>query len=942
MTTPTPVPTVTFMPTVTYAPTLEPTVSLTLDAVTQLSLTGLAVIVLAIALKLTLKMARDELVSQIDSLRKDPFRKPDIGQNWSWDYVFVFPVLDELADAATKGEANKFKRDNTLKKVITKLVKGGLDTTCFFSRDRSLIFVKVRASKDRLQREADRIDYKLLLDEREVQARMGDGEKNEDGSWRWFPRVYNEGIRSALEDGVYQEANYFRGSTLRERYEYVTLRSEDQEHAGLTEFDKPEVGTVFPIQDVMQQSTIPWYKFIYGKYDQDEDMQALYKIDPRTGCQFRGVDRLKLMRTIFEARPIDSGCGLDTGKMIEQKCVVGIFPLHNENDLIAMERGFMEFATLPWKHNIEDLKDYFGEKIGLYFTYLTHYTSWLLYSCLIGLATYILMIKIQMDRSESDDQEVRQTMNDPDVVLIPYYCVVMAFWATLYLEDWKRKQIETAMKWGTVGCESTETDRPEFLANPENIEINSPVNGELTMYFPPNVKRNRTYLSICIIALCILGVIVAVLGVFVFKALATSALWEETIAIPGMSFAGIEIPPFPLGGILASVANSVNILVASALYTTLADWMNDNENHRTDTEYEDALILKTFMFQFCNSYGALSYIAFIKEPILFSMFGPGDDYMDVKDVNGTRIYDDAETWEADLSEGEVIGYNSQCNPSCMGELSGQLFAIFVTRVIIANFKEVIVPYLKVSKSRAADTSEEFSEYENPEDPYGAKKRMRSLVEIEFDKEEYDELKGPFADYAEMAIQFGYGTLFVAAYPLAPLMAFVNNYVEIRVDLWKLGQNSRRPVPNNAEDIGNWQSILETMSTMAVISNSAMVCFTGTFLNDYKIWERFMLFLTMEHGLIILKDAIAMAVPDVPDHVQIQLDRNEFVCDKLIDHIEDEEDEAEEEDALRDEAVIMPNSTDEDVVLVAHRLEWQRAEDRMRAQKEGHEETKNEK
>ena len=39
------------------------------------------------------------------------------------------------------------------------------------------------------------------------------------------------------------------------------------------------------------------------------------------------------------------------------------------------------------------------------------------------------------------------------------------------------------------------------------------------------------------------------------------------------------------------------------------------ENHRTDTEYEDNLIAKTFMFQFVNSYASLIYIAFIKEQI---------------------------------------------------------------------------------------------------------------------------------------------------------------------------------------------------------------------------------------------------------------------------------------------------------------------------------------
>ena len=43
--------------------------------------------------------------------------------------------------------------------------------------------------------------------------------------------------------------------------------------------------------------------------------------------------------------------------------------------------------------------------------------------------------------------------------------------------------------------------------------------------------------------------------------------------------------------------------------------MNNFENHRTDTEYEDALILKSFAFRFINNYSPLFYIAFVKPSI---------------------------------------------------------------------------------------------------------------------------------------------------------------------------------------------------------------------------------------------------------------------------------------------------------------------------------------
>ncbi len=36
------------------------------------------------------------------------------------------------------------------------------------------------------------------------------------------------------------------------------------------------------------------------------------------------------------------------------------------------------------------------------------------------------------------------------------------------------------------------------------------------------------------------------------------------------------------------------------------------EMHRTQTEYEDALIVKSFLFQFVNFYSSIFYIAFFK------------------------------------------------------------------------------------------------------------------------------------------------------------------------------------------------------------------------------------------------------------------------------------------------------------------------------------------
>lgn len=61
--------------------------------------------------------------------------------------------------------------------------------------------------------------------------------------------------------------------------------------------------------------------------------------------------------------------------------------------------------------------------------------------------------------------------------------------------------------------------------------------------------------------------------------------------------------------------------------------------------------------------------------------------------------------------------------------------------------------------------------------------------------------GLFFEYLELIIQYGFTTLFVAAFPLAPFFALLNNYFEIRIDAHKFVVVQRRPVSERAGDIG---------------------------------------------------------------------------------------------------------------------------------------------
>ncbi|XP_076342655.1 anoctamin-7-like isoform X2 [Tachypleus tridentatus] len=60
--------------------------------------------------------------------------------------------------------------------------------------------------------------------------------------------------------------------------------------------------------------------------------------------------------------------------------------------------------------------------------------------------------------------------------------------------------------------------------------------------------------------------------------------------------------------------------------------------------------------------------------------------------------------------------------------------------------------------------------------------------------------GLFSEYLEKVLQFGFVTIFVVAFPLAPLFASLNNITEIRLDARKFITFLRRPVAERVKNI----------------------------------------------------------------------------------------------------------------------------------------------
>jgi len=153
----------------------------------------------------------------------------------------------------------------------------------------------------------------------------------------------------------------------------------------------------------------------------------------------------------------------------------------------------------------------------------------------------------------------------------------------------------------------------------------------------------------------------------------------------------------------------------------------------------------------------------------------------------------------------------------------------------------------------------------------------------------------------MVIQYGYLTMFAAAFPLAPVLAVVNNMVEIRTDAFKLLTSFGRPEYRGAASIGSWYNILEIVGVIAVVTNCLILGFTLNSIADiygaknslgrYAPIDAFRTFATIvviEHLLLLLKYFISFAVPDVPGWIGKELGRQEFIKEQTLNKRQEEE------------------------------------------------------
>ncbi|XP_065570539.1 anoctamin-2-like isoform X2 [Artemia franciscana] len=159
-----------------------------------------------------------------------------------------------------------------------------------------------------------------------------------------------------------------------------------------------------------------------------------------------------------------------------------------------------------------------------------------------------------------------------------------------------------------------------------------------------------------------------------------------------------------------------------------------------------------------------------------------------------------------------------CAPGgCMFELTKQLVIIMLGQKMInlskfVFFYQIVPPIMKFWRPIEADVTDEKKR------PWWEDYALSSFTPAVLRNLN-----------VAMILQFSFCTIFVTAVPLAPLIFFISNLIDIRLEAKKFLTHYKRPVYQTVEDIGVLGDMMDLIGKVSIRTNAFIIAFTCEFI-----------------------------------------------------------------------------------------------------------------
>jgi hypothetical protein len=545
---------------------------------------------------------------------------------------------------------------------------------------------------------------------------------------------------------------------------------------------------------------------------------------------FTSLMQLEMTDRLVRSKPYDDG-GDDADPLNpedlmaqpeeedEEAEIVGYFYMHFDRARVKL---LAEWGV-PWTkpQPLEMIRVYFGEKVALFFTFYGFYMTMLWLPAVWGLWLFTTQLASHAET---------QSWENPYVVV---YAMCMTVWAALVGQLWRRLEGTRRYEWDTLDFEDQETELLSFRNHPETQRkkhVNE-TTGEIDEYYfddgsflPPKGRKARVLVTFSII-----GVLCVVSGAF--------SIWIYTLCQPLMTQGDTTVGASVIGLLYTAQAEICSLGFRHLLETRLK-----SENWRTETEREDAMILRSALFKLFNAYFGIFFIGFAANRIPFApgLRCPG--------------------W--------------QCLPVLQGVFTSMMIFNFAYRLL---------------KDKGFPALRKFATENNPFGNEALKKKAQLKV-VKLPMEEQLEMENPreiVKYYEDIVVQFGYIAMFGSCFPLVGVVTLALNMIYLRTYAVDLLGNTQRPPYQCASDIGAWQDIINFLSLMAIVTNAGLCGLTGHgiyFFNpELSYVDRLWVVATLEHFLFLIKILIENMISPEPDRAvglyQMKMDKKRAMLEE---------------------------------------------------------------
>ena len=475
---------------------------------------------------------------------------------------------------------------------------------------------------------------------------------------------------------------------------------------------------------------------------------------------------------------------------------------------------------LPYSTNLSRLNPfnslnfYHGSEVALYMGFNSVYTSWLLLMGFFGLLCFVCCIALNLNYDNG---------------LLPFYAAIVSIIITLAQQFWERRQNEFSYLWNTIDYKENEQPRRNFIGHFTIDKLKRKI--IVQNNWPASSRR---YVSDVLMLITGVGLIIANFVMFFFINLQISNKKNNG------KISDLEATYLSL---ISGAGNASVVFILDQVYRFLLVRVVNWENHRYQSDQIMSKVPKLFFFNFAMNYINLFFYAFYLRDFV-------------------------------VLQSNFISMFITKNLLHFGLMNLLPWAMYVFNkfLLMRRFKRERSKRKKafldnLSKNKSDEIVFDSLSKSQQEEAIGMESELLlwEMVEISI----IQPLPVPMEDiWLNYMLQFGFIAFFSITFPLAPLIGFIFNLIDMNFVFFSFSRVFKRETIIELDSIGVWNDIIHAMTIASLIVNVALfVWCSKSFYNllgtEISMYHLLVALVIYEHVVFVIKFFLSIIIKSKP-------------------------------------------------------------------------------